>query len=143
MTQIIVPDASVLLKWAFASSEENDSDNALAFLNAWLDGKVEIVLPKLWSFEVANVLGVKKPEQAEEIMDIFIGYDFDEYDMTVELCRKALGLMRKYKVTFYDAVYHAVAILRGGILLTADERYHRKIKELPNAIRLSEWRIKG
>jgi predicted nucleic acid-binding protein len=29
-------------------------------------------------------------------------------------------------VTFYDAVYHAVAILRKGVLVTADESYFRQ-----------------
>jgi hypothetical protein len=47
MPEIVVPDASVLLKWAFDSSDEIDRDNALNLLNAWLDRRVEIILPKL------------------------------------------------------------------------------------------------
>lgn len=140
--EIVIPDASVLLKWAFHSPDEKDRDSAISFLNAWLDGKVEIVLPKLWSFEVANILGLKKPKQAAEIMDIFIDYSFDEYEMTAELCGNTLELMKRYKVTFYDAVYHAVAILKGGILLTADESYCTKVKDLNNLVRLSEWKTK-
>lgn len=140
MTQIVTPDASVLLKWAFDSSDEGEKDNAMFFLNAWLEGKVEIVIPKLWSFEVGNVLGLKKPEQAAEIMDIFIGYNFDEYDMTVDLCRKTLELMKRYKVAFYDAVYHAVAILKGGMLLTADESYCKRVKDVTNVLRLCDWK---
>ena len=140
--QIVIPDASVILKWAFDSPDEHDRDSATSFLNAWLEGKVEIVLPKLWSFEVANILGLKKPKQAAEIMDIFIGYSFNEYDMTAELCRKSLELMKRYGVTFYDAVYHAVAVLKGGTLLTADESYCAKVKDLSNLVRLSEWKKK-
>ncbi|MCL5062018.1 MAG: type II toxin-antitoxin system VapC family toxin [Nitrospirae bacterium] len=140
MTEIIVPDASVLLKWAFNAPDETDRDKALSFLNAWLNGKVEIILPKLWSFEVGNVLMLKNPEFAHEIMEIFLGYDFDEFDMTSELCREAFKLMKKYKVTFYDTAYHAVAMLNKGILLTADESYCRKASGARNVMRLKDWR---
>ncbi len=140
MTETIVPDASVLLKWAFNSPDEGDRDNAILLLNAWIDGKVEIVLPKLWSFEVGNVVMLKNPNMAQEIMEIFIGYSFTELDMTQELCRETLGLMRKYHVSFYDAVYHAVAILKKGILLTADEAYCRNIRGIKNVVRLKDWK---
>ncbi len=45
MIVIVVPDASVLLKWSFNEPDEADRDKTLSFLNAWLDGKVEIILP--------------------------------------------------------------------------------------------------
>jgi predicted nucleic acid-binding protein len=34
--------------------------------------------------------------------------------------------MKDFRVTFYDAVYHAVALLRKGVFVTADEAYFRK-----------------
>jgi len=142
MIEIIVPDASVLLKWAFRSPDESDKDNAIALLNAWLDGKVDIILPKLWSFEVGNVLMLKNIDIAIEIMEIFMGYNFMEYDMTIELCKETFKLMQKYKVTFYDAVYHAVAILQKGILLTADESYWKKVRDAKHIVRLKDWNFR-
>lgn len=129
MKKITVLDASVILKWAFNTPEENYRDSALELLHAWLNGKIEILLPKLWSFEVGNVLGLKNPKMAAEIMDIFWGYDFTEIEITPKLYREAFQLMKKYKVTFYDSVYHAVAILKKGTLVTADEVYFKKVKE--------------
>jgi hypothetical protein len=38
-TPIIVPDASVILKWAFHSPDEQSRDKALDILNFWLAGK--------------------------------------------------------------------------------------------------------
>ncbi len=140
MTEIIVPDASVLLKWAFNAPDESDMDNALSFLNSWLDGIVKIILPKLWSFEVGNVLMLKNPALALEVMEIFLGYNFDELDMTSELCKETFKLMKKHKVTFYDAAYHAVAVINKGILLTADESYCRKTGEMTNVMRLKDWK---
>lgn len=141
MAEIVIPDASVLLKWAF-KSEEGDRDNAIAFLNAWMDGRIEIILPKLWSFEVGNILMLKNPETAYELMEIFIGYRFNELEMTLELCKETFSLMKRYDVTFYDAVYHAAAILKKGILLTADESYCKKVKGMTNVLSLREWKYK-
>lgn len=139
MTEIIVPDASVLLKWAFDSPDESERDKAISFLNAWIEGKVKIVLPKLWSFEVGNVLMIKTPELAYEIMEIFLGYDFTESDMSLELCNETFKLMQQFNVTFYDAVYHAVAILQKGKLLTADGSYYKKVRDVKHIMRLTDW----
>lgn len=140
MKKIIVPDASVLLKWAFNFPDEDNRENALSFLDSWLEGRVDIILPKLWSFEVGNVLMMKNPEFAFDIMKIFLGYNFDEFDMTPELCKETFKLMKRHKATFYDAAYHAVAVLNKGILLTADESYCRKTGEMTNVMRLKDWR---
>lgn len=139
MSEIIVPDASVLLKWAFDSPDEGDRDNALNFLEAWLEERVEIILPKLWFFEVSNVIMLKKPELSMELMEIFIGYNLSEYETTLELCEETFKLMRRYGVTFYDAVYHAVAMLKKGVLLTADDAYSKKVSGMPNIVRLKDW----
>ena len=108
---IIVTDASVILKWVFRSPDEQDRDKALALLNFWLAGKGEIVLPKLWACEVGNVLSLKNPQFAQDIMGLLIDYRFSEHETTAELCRETLKIAKQYRVTFYDAVYHAVALL--------------------------------
>ena len=139
MKEIIVPDASILLKWAFDTPDESYKHKAVSFLNAWIDGKCEIVLPKLWSYEVGNVLMMKMPEQAHEVMEIFLGYDFTEYDMSLELCKETFQLMQRYSVTFYDAVYHALAFLQKGRLLTADESYCKKVRDMKYVMSLRDW----
>lgn len=139
MIRTVVPDASVLLKWAFNDFDEADREKAMDFLNVWLDGRVNITLPKLWSFEVGNVLMIKNPGFAVETMEIFLGYSFDEFDMTFELCKEIFKLMKNYEVTFYDAAYHAVAILNGGVLLTADEAYCKKVGDTASVMRLKDW----
>jgi predicted nucleic acid-binding protein len=47
--------------------------------------------------------------------------------------------MERYGVTFYDAVYHAVAMLKDGILLTADEVYCKKVSGMTNVVGLADW----
>lgn len=122
----IVPDASVILKWVFAGPVERDREQADAILSGWLDGRLEIVLPHLWVFEVGNVISRKDPARAGELMDVLIGYRCAVEDSTPDLCRAAFELTREFGVTFYDAAYHAVALRRNGTFVTADEAYCRK-----------------
>ncbi len=72
------------------------------------------------------MIALKDPARADKLMDVLIGYRCAEEETTVDLCRTAFDLTRKFGVTFYDAVYHAVALLRKGIFVTADEAYCRK-----------------
>ena len=123
---LIVPDASVLLKWGFPGPSERDRDKAEEVLAAWLEGKADILLPRLWAFEMGNVLALKNPGHASEMMEVFLGYRFPEAETTPDLCREAFRLVQRCGVTFYDAAYHAVALRNGGTMLTADEAYYRK-----------------
>jgi predicted nucleic acid-binding protein len=139
---VIVPDASVILKWAFHSPEEQYLDKALDILNLCREGKVEIILPRLWAFEVGNVLALKNPQYAQEIMEILIGYRFPEHETTMELCRETFKLIRQYRITFYDAVYHGVALLKKGMMITMDRAYYRKAAKAGNVVMLEDFRLK-
>lgn len=136
---LFVPDASVILKWAFRSADENDCDKALELLNRWLAGECELVLPSLWVYECGNVLGLKAPDIAPEIMEVFLGYRFDECPMTATISSATLRIMNECKVTFYDAVYHAVALEKGATLVTADVAYYRKAQKQGNVILLENF----
>ena len=52
---------------------------------------------------------------------------------------RALALTQRYGVTFYDAAYHAHAIVERGVFVTADERYVERASEAGAVTRLSEW----
>jgi len=53
---------------------------------------------------------------------------------------KTLELTQKHDVTFYDASYHALAIVNGGSFVTADTRYVTKTASSGSVIALSDWR---
>lgn len=126
---IIIPDASVLLKIAFQNrADEQDALKAVCLIQTWLEGKYSILLPSHWVFEVANVLALKVPDMANDYMETFFDFQFDSVDLTVSLCRESFGLMKKHKVSFYDAIYHAVAIKNKGLFVTADEVYYKKAR---------------
>jgi predicted nucleic acid-binding protein len=123
--KVIVPDTSVLLKWVLESQDESDRKRAIAIRDAWLWGQCTIVLPALWFFEVGNILGMKQPTVAGELLQLLTAYEFEEVPSAV-IYAPAFLLMKKFKVTFYDAAYHATAINRAGLMITADEGYYRR-----------------
>ena len=135
---LLVPDASVLLKWVLRSDDEDHEDRALALKTAWLAGACRIVVPTLWAFEVANILGVKQPANADQLLDAMCGLRMPEeppgaYATTI------FKLMRDHHVTAYDAAYHGLALVRGGTMLTADRRYARKAAGAGHIQLLDEW----
>jgi predicted nucleic acid-binding protein len=135
---VVVPDASVLLKWVLASEDEENRDRALELRERWLSGECAVVVPSLWLFEVGNIVGTKQPDLAGELMQILIDYRFEE-EPASDFCLKALELMRKFNVTFYDASYHAVALTRGGVFVTADANYCRKTAAVGHSMKLADW----
>lgn len=140
MKRIVVPDASVILKWALPPAQEKDADRAAELLDAWLAERLQLLLPPLWVYEVGNVLALKAPELADELLTVLVGYDIEEVGPTPQVRRAAFRLMESCRTTFCDAVYHAVALERGGQLVTADDAYVRKAAKEGSVLRLRDFR---
>lgn len=135
----IVPDASVILKWVFKAPNEEHTEQALVLLDDWVEGRVNLIVPALWAFEVGNVLGLKSANLAAETMALLLEYRIEEQALTAEICRQAFSIMEACMVTFYDAAYHAVALARNSTLLTADEVYVRKTAQIGHIMNLKDW----
>lgn len=46
----------------------------------------------------------------------------------------------RYGVSFYDAAYHALAILNEGTFVTADIRYVKRVESPASVMALGDWR---
>ena len=134
---VLVPDASVLLKWALQSSEEG-RDLALALKDAWLGGRCRLVVPSLWIFEVGNILGLKQPDRSGALLQAMVDLELEQTGPTAYL-DQIFRFMSDYKVTFYDAAYHGLAVFLDGTLITADGKYVRKTSRAGHVIRLDRW----
>jgi predicted nucleic acid-binding protein len=53
---------------------------------------------------------------------------------------KTLELVQLHDVTFYDAAYHALAIVNGGTFVTADSRYATKTASSGSVVLVGDWR---
>jgi predicted nucleic acid-binding protein len=135
---VLVPDASVLLKWALRSDDEPARDRAVALKTAWLDGRCDLIVPTLWVYEVGNILGRKQPEDADQLLAAMIDLGMAEVS-PVAYHSSIFRLMRAHDVTFYDAAYHALAIDRHATMLTADARYVRKAGRAGHVQQVDAW----
>jgi len=137
---IVVPDASVILKWVLQKEDESDFLQAVRLQEALLAEEIEVRLPTLWRYEVGNVLGLKKPAMAGELMSALLVYDFEEVPLRTEYCLDVLDHMQDVKgVTFYDAAYHVLALRTKGVYLTADAAYVKRAKRKGHVTLLTEW----
>lgn len=129
----------MILKWVLPSADESGLEHALSLRDAIAGGNVQALVPGLWLFEVGNTLARRLPERASAMLDALMRFGFVTAAESPAWMREALGLTRRYGVTFYDASYHAHAITNGGVFVTADERYVRRASEAGCVKRLEEW----
>lgn len=134
---LYVIDASVMLKWHFY--EENDHIQALDLKNDFLKENLILAVPSHAFTEVLNVMSIKKPDFAVFFLSQLLALSINEYSLNVELAASAVAIMKKIpKISFYDAVYHALAMQLDGVFVTADEGYYKKTKKLKNITLLKD-----
>jgi predicted nucleic acid-binding protein len=136
---LVVPDASVLLKWVLPSEDEPDADKALLLRAAIRDEAVHALLPALWLYEVGNTIARRFPTHASGWLSALMKFGLEEASPSEPWLTKILELTRRYEVSFYDAAYHALALIHKGLFVTADSRYVNRVKEPGSVIALSEW----
>ena len=120
--KVVVPDASVLLKWVVPTAEEGRA-SAIELREAAIGGEIALVVPPLWLYEVGNTLARRFPKHAPQLLDALVAFGLVEKAATRAWREAALTLTRDYGVTFYDAAYHALALVERGVFVTADSAY--------------------
>ncbi len=128
---MIVLDASVILKWFLDNEEGNDA--AALVKEDHVGGSDTIAVPDLLYYEVANVLSSKtrlSAEAVEEAFSLLWDFQLERFDFALEHFLAALALVRKYKITVYDAAYIELARRLQCRFLTADKKLYEKTKSL-------------
>jgi predicted nucleic acid-binding protein len=123
--KVVVPDASVLLKWVIPTVEEG-RDSAIELREAAIAGRLSLIVPPLWLYEVGNTLARRFPDHALRLLEALVAFGLVERTATKAWREQALALTSDYAATFYDAAYHALALVEGGVFVTADSDYVRK-----------------
>jgi predicted nucleic acid-binding protein len=137
---IVVPDASVILKWVLQKDAEPDSAVSLALLEAYVGSAIDIRLPTLWRYEVGNVLGIKEPGLAREAMETLLTYQFREAPLERDYCLDVLRWMREFRgASFYDVSYHVLAMRSDGVYVTADREYVDRAGRRTDVVLLAGW----
>ncbi|MEZ8220081.1 putative nucleic acid-binding protein, contains PIN domain [Candidatus Fervidibacteria bacterium JGI MDM2 JNZ-1-D12] len=125
----VVVNASVSVKW-FNTSEPY-SQQASAMLRDFLDGHIEMHVPELWFYEMAQAISkainrglLTESEGASAVTLI------SRLGLIVHLnpsWQLAFAFARQNRIQVYDAVYVLLAGELGCDLWTADERLVRSI----------------
>jgi predicted nucleic acid-binding protein len=136
---LVVPDASVLLKWVLPSDDEPDADKALLLRTAIEEEAVDALLPALWLYEVGNTIARRFPMHASSWLSALMKFGVEEASPSPVWLAKTLDLTARYEVSFYDAAYHALALVYEGMFVTADSRYVNRVREAGSVIALGEW----
>ncbi len=135
----LVVDASVAVKWVLPDSAvESDTDRAAELLNAVRENRIELVQPPHWLAEVAAVISRLRPGVADEAVDLL-----DALELAVEadavIYKRASRIARQFDHHLFDTLYHALALERDAVLVTADDRYLRKAATLGGIVSLRRW----
>ena len=138
---LYVLDASVIVKWLLPENpNEHNVSEALALLSALQNGTITVQQPCHWLAEIAAV-GVRlKPDTiADDIADL---QELGIVSVTEiqPLWDIACSLSIRLNHHLFDTLYHAVALHSGALLITADEQYFRKAKDIGNITLLADYR---
>ena len=137
----LVLDASVAVKWIVPdAAAEADTDRAAQILDAIREGRVEPVQPPHWLAEVAAVISRLRPEVANRAIDLLEGLEL-AVEADAEIYKRASHLATRLDQHLFDTLYHAVALERGAVLVTADDRYFRKAGSVGAVVSLSDWTL--
>jgi predicted nucleic acid-binding protein len=128
----LVVDASVAFKWLIPDTAEEDVPAAKALLVDHMEGRVEIAVPALLYYEVANILlfGRSRPpvdEAAEALSDLF-SIPLAVVTPTPDAADAALRLAAQHGLSYYDASYVSLAEALDCVLITADQRLVRRTR---------------
>ena len=145
MSDVVVVDASLALKWVLS---ELDSNIAITLLKEWNTQKVEVIAPALFAYEATNILyrqvvvGKLTYDETKKLLaklfSIGVELDFSHY---INTSTRAMEFSYRFGLpAAYDAHYLALAEREKCDYWTADARLLNAIGgKLPWLRRLSDY----
>lgn len=137
-TPVFVLDASVAVKWYVP---EEGRERALRLRQDYMDEKIDLIAPNLIFYEVGNAVRFHPGATAREVGEAvrgLRGMQVAVQNMTDTVVDSATEIAFTENITFYDAVYLAIAENVGVKFVTADKKLYEQIKKRKNLISLLE-----
>jgi len=127
---MFVIDASVAVKWFI---EERDSPTALQLKNDHSRGKITLLAPDLFIYEVTNAILSSNlftlDERKRCLRDLY-ELEIDLINPSIDLMLPTLEIASSKKISIYDASYVILAKEFDIKLVTADEKLYTSVKDL-------------
>jgi predicted nucleic acid-binding protein len=133
MSDVVVVDASVAVKWVLA---EPDSLIATKLLDAWTNGGKRVIAPALFAYEVTNIIHrrvvtnrLTYDEGVQALTDLLstgVVLHFSKYE---EISLRSIKLAHLFSMpASYDAHYLALAEQQNCEYWTADTRLWNTVR---------------
>ena len=122
----IVLDSSVVVKWF---STETKSDEALKFLDSFIEGKVELTISEILICEVGNALRYKPDYDTQKwktALTQLFNLHMNVTHLNENLTYRTGEIAYVGEITFYDALPIAIAENKKTVCITADEETQYK-----------------
>lgn len=121
MTNRVVIDASVVVKWFFAEDLTKEADSVRR-------ERKRLFAPDFIYAELANVVWKKynrhevDMKEAQTVIDSISTLQFALQPSRI-LVQSAYDIAAKYRASVYDCLYLAIAVKRDAYFITADKRF--------------------
>lgn len=141
MSKKYVIDSSVYIKIFL---EEKDSKLAKEFIINAFEKEAKIIVPSIFHYEIINIAQRNNLDGYKVGMYLSEQSNIKVHNLDSAIIKKSIGIINKTgdKKTgfpsFYDASYHAVAIINGCDFITADQKHYNKTQKLGNIKLFSE-----
>jgi predicted nucleic acid-binding protein len=122
----LVLDTSDLVKWF---KQEKDSDKAMEVLEALFNEEVDIAVPDLVFYELANVMRNDdgfKIKMINQAIESLREMDFQIVAPYSDFMDRIVGNASELDLTVYDSAFYTLAEIFGGTLVTVDNELHDK-----------------
>jgi len=127
--------------------EEDDRDQAIELIKELTNKNYQVIVPSLFLYEVLTIASVSNfpTQQAYQLITQYqtanlklIELDSSCILKAIEICET--GHKKSGFPSFYDASYHALAILNNCIFITADNRHISKTAQFGHIVLLKDWK---
>lgn len=132
MPPTYIVDASVAVKWLNQKNEPAAAE-ALALLQEAITGACLLVSSDLLPHEVLNALIRGKGlngRPLEQAVELFFSFPLEYVPTSFGLAAAAALIAEQERLTFYDAIYVALAFERSAPLITANPAHQGKFKKI-------------
>jgi predicted nucleic acid-binding protein len=126
--------------------QEPDREQAIELINEVTKRKYQVLVPSLFLYEVLSIASISNfpTEQAFELITQYqkANLEIVELDQScilkaIEICET--GHQKSGFPSFYDASYHALAIVNNCTFITADNRHVSKTLQFGHIVLLKNW----
>lgn len=128
--------------------EEDDRDQAIELITELTNRNYQVIVPSLFLYEVLTIASVSNfsTQQAYALITQYQTVNLELIELDASCILKAIeisetGHKKSGFPSFYDASYHALAILNNCTFITADNRHISKTAQFGHIVLLKDWKL--